>query len=571
MDFELPAHVNGLQAHQAMQNIFGDGADVNAANSDSDRTTFSELLCKKIESQPATKTGITTAQQVSSSVLSKAKPNTTRSDIINTGNPLDLAIEGQGYLVLSDGQRNIYTRSGAFIVDVNSTLIDTATGYKLRRIGSEGQSDGFQTPDDYAISIPYGDLIPAKGTSKVKVAGNLSSDITIAGGPPVESLKAERQTQQITSNIAYTTNGDNVAAMVTKISELDQFHGESDISGKLKAGESGVISISGYNPDGTALNRGLMFTVNTETTLGDFINHLNTNVLIGASASLVNGKIRITDDKGGYSRTDIKLLYTGSGSLIMPGYFEILNAGGDEVRNANITVYDSNGGKHVLAGAFVRTNRPNTWDMVLTSVTGDVGEITINNRRIENIRFNSDDGTYAGLSGSDSPRFVITFANDPANPQTIEIELGTAGRLDGLTQFKGISTAAAREQNGYEAGRLLDVSVNNEGVIAGVFSNGTKKNIARLQMVLFKNASVLKSIGGGYFLASPDSGEAVAAGAVTDGAGIIHAGALEKSRADAAIRHKQTDMFQGYNGFRTNAESIKVANEILRELSRQMR
>jgi len=560
MDFELPAHVNGLHARQEMQNIAGDGAEFNATTSDSGRTTFSELLGKKIESQPATNVGSTAAQQVSNSGLTGGKPNMPQSNIINTGNPLDLAIEGQGYFVLSDGQRNIYTRSGTFTVDMKSTLAEPVTGYKPQRIGSVGESDGFQTSGDHTVHIPYRAVMPANGTSKIKVAGNLSSDVTIAGGT---------QTQQIASNIAYTTNEDDVAAMTTKISGLDQFHSEPGISGQLEAGESGIITISGYNPDGRAISRGLMFTVNPETTLGDFINHLNTNVLSGATASLVNGKIRITDDNDGYSRTDIKLSYSGSGSLTMPGYFEILSVGGGEIRNANITIYDSQGGKHVLTGAFVRANRPDTWDMVLTSVTGDISEITMDNRRIENITFNSSDGSYAGLSSSDLPRFVITFANDPAKPQTVEMELGTAGKLDGLTQFKGISTAAAREQNGYEAGRLSTVSVNNEGVIVGVFSNGAKKNIARLQMALFKNTSGLENIGGGYYIASPDSGEAAAAGAMMDGAGIIHGGALEKSKADAAIEF--ADMIQSQNGFRTNAGVIKVANEILRELSSQIR
>ena len=550
MDFELPAQVNGLHARQEMQNIAGDGAESNATTSDSDRITFSELLGKKIESQPTINAGNTTA----------VKPNVSQNNIINTGNPLDLAIEGQGYLVLSDGQRNIYTRSGTFTIDLNSTLVEPLTGYKLRRIGSDGEDDGFQTSGDHTIHIPYHAVMPANKTSNIKVAGNLSSDVTIDGGP---------QTHQIVSNIAYTINGDNFAAMTTKISELDQFHNGPSISEQFEAGESGIINISGYNPDGTEISPGLMFTVHPGTTLGDFINHLNTNVLSGATASLGNGKIQITDDNSGYSRTDIKLSYSGSGSLTMPGYFEIESVGGGEVRNANITIYDSQGGKHVLTCAFARANRPNTWDMVLTSVTGDVSEISMDNRRIENISFNSSDGSYAGLSSSDSPRFVVTFANDPEGPQIIDMELGTAGKLDGLTQFKGISTAAAREQNGYESGRLSNVSVNNEGVIVGVFSNGAKKNIARLQMALFENTSGLENIGGGYFLASPDSGEAIPAGAMIGPAGIIHGGALEKSKVDVA--REFADMIQSQNGFRTNTGIIKVANEILRELSSQMR
>ena len=60
---------------------------------------------------------------------------------------------------------------------------------------------------------------------------------------------------------------------------------------------------------------GLSFTVAPTTTLGDLITHLNTNVLNGATASLANGRIRITDDQTGYSKSDIALSYGGDGTL----------------------------------------------------------------------------------------------------------------------------------------------------------------------------------------------------------------------------------------------------------------
>jgi len=529
-------------------------ANVNSTASGSGRITFSELLSETIEK------------------ASQPTANKSQGNIIHTGNPLDLAIEGEGYLVASDGQQNIYTRSGAFTVDANSNLIDPVTGSCLQRIGSEGESDGFQTPGDSNVRIPYNASMPANKTSAIKVSGNLSGDATLAGGP---------QTQQITSNMAYTTNGGTVATMATEIGRLDQFSGGPGTGGEkwhgLPAREntarmavppSGTLTISGYNPDGSAFSSGRTFTINPTTTLGEVIRHLNTNVLSGATASLVNGKIQITDACRGYSRTDIRLSYSGNGSLTTPGYFEISTVGGTEVKNVGITIYDSQGGKHVLTGAFVRANTPNTWDMVLSSVSGDVHEIRLANRRIANISFNARDGSCSGLSGSGLPQFVVTFAHDTAKPQTIGIQMGTVGKLDGLTQFKGSSTAAAREQDGYEAGRLSTVSVNKEGIISGAFTNGIKKNIATVAAALFENTSGLKNIGSGYFIPSDSSGKA-AAGAMTGVAGTIHGGALEKSNADVATEF--VNMLGAQNGFQANAGTIRAANEILRELSNLIR
>jgi len=538
------------------------GATSDTTASGTGKISFSELLSKKIGTglQPMANVGSINPKQMSGIGTAGTTPNMPKGNIINTGNPLDLSIEGEGYFVLSDGKQNLYIRSAAFAIDENSNLVDPVTGYTIQRIGSEGEVDGFQIPGDNNVRVPYDAVMSAERTSEIKVSGNLSSDAELAGGP---------QTQQIATNITYTSDGGTAATRSTELDELDQFNGGSGLDGRLEAGESGTITISGYNPNGTALSSGLTFSVNPTTTLGDFINHLNTNVLNGATASLAGGKIQITDDAGGYSRTDISLSYSGNGSLTMPGYFEILAAGGEEVKNVGITIYDSRGDKHVLTGAFIRANRPNTWEMVLSSVTGDVSEITMANRRIENICFNASDGSYAGLSGPDSPQFVITFAHDVANPQTIRMQMGTVGGLDGLTQFKGSSTAAAREQDGYEAGRLSTVSVNNEGVIIGGFSNGIENNIARLRVALFQNPREMESIGGGYFVPSANSGDAVATGAVTNGAGTVHGGALEKSSADVSTEF--VNMIQAKNGFQASARTISVANEILREMSNLFR
>ena len=185
--------------------------------------------------------------------------------------------------------------------------------------------------------------------------------------------------------------------------------------------------------------------------------------------------------------------------------------------------------------------------------------------RIEGITFDAGDGSYAVLAGSDASQFVITFAHDTSTPQTISLDLGTSGKLDGLTQFAGNSTAVAREQDGYEAGRLSTVSVNNEGIVIGAFSNGVKRNIATVQIALFQNTGGLESVGNGYFIPSANSGEAIATQAMTGGAGTIHGGALEKSNADVATEF--VNMIQAQNGFQANARSIRVANDILRELT----
>lgn len=668
MSFALSAGVTGLQAHQKMLDIAGNNlANVNTTAFKSSRITFSELLNETIKkaSQPTSGVGGTNPQQIGSGVgIAGITPNMSQGNIISTGNPLDLALEGEGYFVLNDGQQNVFTRGGSFAVDADSNLIDPATGYRIQRIGSEGEIDGFQTPGASKIHVPYDVAMPATATTEIMVSGNLSADAT----------SSVIQKQVITSNLPYTHNNGTAATLTTLIGELDQHTGA--------ALNSGTITFSGYKPDGAVLGSSpdtdLSMDITGTTTINDVLNRLNnqtneqqtvtltgsptagtftldygsgtpasvawnataaqvqtaleslstisagdvkvtggllpgTSVVVEftgalaatdvnaltidttgltggtggtvsetiqgsatvgildgkATASLVNGQIRITDSVSGYSKSDFAMTYSGDGTLTTPAYFEISTIGGEQSKNINITVFDSQGGKHVLSGAFVRTDTPNTWDMVLTSISGDVNQMDMDNRRIEDITFDASNGSYAGLSGSDLSQFVMTFAHDTSSPQTIQLNLGTLGHLDGLTQFAGNSTAVAREQDGYEAGRLSSVSVNNEGILIGAFSNGIKKNIATLEIALFQNTSGLERIGNGYYVPSANSGEAIATQAMTGGAGSIHGASLEKSNADVATEF--VNMIQAQNGFQANARTIRVANDILRELTSLIR
>jgi len=561
MSFALSAGVSGLQAHQKMLDLAGNNlANVNTTAFKAKTINFAELLNETITkgTQPTSTVGGTNPQQRGGGVeVAGMTPNMMQGNIVNTGNPLDLAIEGQGYFVANDGTRDVYTRAGAFAVDADSYLVDPTNGYHVQRIGSVGEDDAFQTASNSNIRVPYDVAMAAKATSQVNLAGNLSADLS----------NATAATNTLTSTVAYTTNNGNTALPTTELDQLDQF------SGTL--GTTTTITASGYDPSGNALTDATGLTVTGTTTLQDLIDHLNNNVLTSTEqvASLVSGKIRITDVSSGYSLSDIGLTWAdnGSATLTMPPYFEVTTVGGEAVKYVNSTVYDSQGGKHVLSAGFTRTNTTNQWDMVLTSITGDVDTLTFGNRRIRGIDFSPSNGSYSGMNATigDTSEFVVTFANNTSNPQTITMNMGTVGQLDGLTQFAGNSTAVARGQDGYEAGRLSTVSVDKEGTLIGAFSNGIKKDIATIQIALFQNPAALESIGGNYFDSSANSGDPISTHALTGGAGSIHGASLERSNAEVATEF--VTMIQAQNGFQANARTIRVANDILRELATMVR
>ena len=70
-------------------------------------------------------------------------------------------------------------------------------------------------------------------------------------------------------------------------------------------------------------------------------------------------------------------------------------------------------------------------------------------------------------------------------------------------------------------GSLQVCRLIKDGIIVGAFTNSVKKNIATIQMALFQNPAGLESVGKGYYVASGNSGEAMATQALSGGAGEI--------------------------------------------------
>jgi flagellar capping protein FliD len=109
------------------------------------------------------------------------------------------------------------------------------------------------------------------------------------------------------SGSAFTVNGDN-ATLSSKITDLDQF------SGNLVGDE--YITIGGQQHDGTAVSYD--FNINENTKLGHIIEEINDAFGGTATATLVNGEIRLTDNTCGSSQMKLTLTYNpGSGPTTM--------------------------------------------------------------------------------------------------------------------------------------------------------------------------------------------------------------------------------------------------------------
>jgi flagellar hook protein FlgE len=95
-----------------------------------------------------------------------------QGDLRQTGGDLDLALQGTGMLVLLNGDRTYYTRTGQFGIDKDGYIAQLGSGYRLGVLNNAGQAVDVNI-DTNKTSAPV-------ATTTVKFTDNLSSTATEA-------------------------------------------------------------------------------------------------------------------------------------------------------------------------------------------------------------------------------------------------------------------------------------------------------------------------------------------------------------------------------------------------------
>ena len=152
---------------------------------------------------------------------------------------------------------------------------------------------------------------------------------------------------------------------------------------------------------------------------------------------------------------------------------------------------------------------------------------------------------------------------DP-NVRTMRLSLGSAGLLQGITQFAANSTTRAVEQDGYSMGYMESYNIDNSGVITGVYSNGVRQTVGQVAMSVFTNPGGLTANGDNLFEESNNSGTANIGSANNGGRGRMIAGTLEMSNVD--LSDQFTDMIITQRGFQANSRTITTSDQMLQEV-----
>ncbi len=546
--------VSGLQSHQKMIEVVGNNlANLNTVAFQQKTAVFADVLYDTIRSGSAGTAGVsggTNPVQIGTgSRLSTIRTNMNSGGMESTGNELDLALDGTGYFVLSNGTQNLYSRAGTFQIDKNGMLVDTGTGYPVQRYGTVGESNtsgpAFQTPANSSINIPLGANVPGRATENAYISGNLPSN----GARPAEQVLTTSPWLQ----------GGAAATSGTLLNDLDF------VTTPFQAGDS--ITISGTNSDGGAVSTTL--SVSNTTTVGDLLATLN-GAFPDATASIgADGKLSLASNDVGKSFLSLSMTNTvGNTGLADFGsnVFVVTQEGTQGVIvRGGIPIYDASGGVRTVNYEFERQT-DGTWDM---RVVIDPAVGTVIDGDVKGITFGADGSFLTSTgSGTGDAKISIQFAGQTA-PSTFSVVMDGGNMTGGgLSSFSGDASISAK-QDGYANGILTSVQIDTSGIIQGIASNGAQFPIAQLAIGSFRNPQGLESVGNNFYISSLSSGDVQVGAGGSNGNGLVRAGQLEQSNVDIAIEF--TRLIVAQRGFSANARTITVSNDILQELTNLIR
>lgn len=221
------------------------------------------------------------------------------------------------------------------------------------------------------------------------------------------------------------------------------------------------------------------------------------------------------------------------------------------------TVYDSLGNEIKLTFNYIKSDT-NTWDCYVTydsGTTDSEGDAIMTRIDMGQLQFDA----YGKIVEDDS-------SYPTTQVLTITLTSGAAD-LEIALDFSDLSTAAADSSaeadgiDGYSTGTLKDISIDANGVIMGVYSNGSQQPLGMIGIAQFANSSGLQRVGSSYYLATANSGDftnGVSAG------GAISSGTLEMSNVDLSNEFSQ--MITTQRGYQANSTLITTADEMLQTL-----
>ena len=601
----LNTAVGGLQAQSfALQNISGNIANASTVGYKGIDTTFEDLI------PDAT----TPDKQVAGGVTAFAQATiTTQGTVTGTTVGTNMAINGDGFFSVQQPSSVVdnvpvfngvtdYTRRGDFQVNANGYLVNGA-GYYLMGVAVDPKT-GNPLGNVPSVLQFQNNFIPAQSTSAITYAANLPTQpatqassaalagtITADGGlNPADFAQNPLIFGSAAPLVNATTTGaavnNQLGAAITGSTALSGTTGTDSLTPGFQAGDTLVV-------DGTTITFVASGATGSQLNVTDNVQALldKIDAITGApAASITAGKITlntgtaadlsIAGGTGNSSHGVTALAALGFGGPITKPRAAGTNTGtglvsandlttftNESISGGAVTAYNAAGTPVNLQLRWAKTDsaslgsgHQDTWNLFYQTSTSATGTQTAWVNVGTPFTFNAS-GALSSPSGSSISVPGVTVDGQALGALSFNVGTGA------LTQFASSSGAATINgitQNGFAAGQLQSVAINNSGLVVGTFSNGQNIDLASVTLSHFNGTNYLKALDGGAYEATDQSGVAI-----LGASGTISGSSLEGSNTD--IADEFTKLIITQQAYSANTKVITTANSMVQDLLNVLR
>ena len=132
-----------------------------------------------------------------------------------------------------------------------------------------------------------------------------------------------------------------------------------------------------------------------------------------------------------------------------------------------------------------------------------------------------------------------------------------------ITQFAEASGVCGTTQNGFAAGQISNVALQNGGLLVATYSNGQQLTVGQIAMASIANPDSLQEVGNNDLAATAQTGAPAVGAAGTGSLGQIPAGALESSTVN--IAQEFTNLLSFQRSYQADSRVITTADELAQE------
>jgi flagellar hook protein FlgE len=494
-----------------------------------------------------------------------------------------------------------YTRRGDFQVNANGNLINGA-GYYLMGVTVDAKT-GNPTGNVPQVLQFKNNFIPAQATTNIQYGANLPTKpkTPASSGAPPNSLTAAGGLNPADfvsnplplgtpatpfSNNTITGNpASNLAAPTGPITAATTLSGtapSNSLATSFVAGDKIIV-------DGTTINilaAGPLGPndVLTTDTVGTLLGKIQ-GITGGPAPTIDPVSGAITLNTGTAANLNITSTAAGFGALgFASPVTQIRNGGGtagggvvigtdataftnESISGGAVTTFNSAGTPINVQLRWAKTDsatlgagHQDVWNLFYQTNTTATGATVGWVNAGTNFVFNSS-GVLTSPTGPGVTIPGVVVDGQTLGPLTVNLSAGA------LTQFASTSGSASINnisQNGFAAGQLQSVAINNSGLVVGTFSNGQNIDLASVTLSHFNGTNYLKSLDGGAYEVTELSGPAIAGAS-----GKISGSSLEGSNTD--IADEFTKLIVTQQAYSANTKVITTANSMVQDLLNVLR